>query len=87
VLGFHEVEVFGGHRHGFPVEAAFEQEGSAGVAGALEAGFEFALETLVLFGGEIAVARGVDERAAGARGVVEKRLSPTSVHFDVHFSR
>jgi len=32
---------------GFPVEAAFEQEGTSGVAGALEAGFEFLLEAII----------------------------------------
>ena len=37
VLGLDEVHVLGRQAHGLPVEAAFEQEGPAGVGGALEA--------------------------------------------------
>jgi hypothetical protein len=58
---FEEVHVFRREAHGFPVEATFEEEGAAGVAGALETGFEFTLEAFVLFAREVAVAGGVDE--------------------------
>jgi hypothetical protein len=69
-----EVHVLRRERHGFPVEAAFEQQlcfecfalgGPAGVGGTLEPGFEFAFETVELLGREVALARGVDERAGG----------------------
>jgi hypothetical protein len=69
---------------GLPVESAFEQQGASGVmpeacgssAGALELGFEFALEAVVLFGCQIAVAAGVDESTGGTGGVVEQRHGP-----------
>ena len=58
-----------------PVEAAFEEERTAGVAGALVAGLQLGLEAGELVGGEVAAA-GVDQRAGGAGGVVEQRLVP-----------
>ena len=79
MFGFDEVEVFWGHRHGFPVEATFEEQGPAGVAGALELGFEFGFEAVVLFGGQVAVAGGVDEGAGGAGAVVEEGFVPAAL--------
>ncbi len=76
VAGLEEVHVLRRQRHGFPVEAAFEQEWPAGVAGALEPLLQFALQALVLFGRQVAVTRGVDERARGPGRVVEQRLVP-----------
>ena len=46
------------------------------MGGALEALLQLGLEAVVLLGGEVAVARGVDQRAGGPRGVVEQRLVP-----------
>jgi len=71
-----EVHVLGGKAHRLPVEAAFEQQGAAGVGGALEALLQLGLEAVELVGGEVAVAGGVDESAGGAGGVVEERLVP-----------
>ena len=76
MLGFNEVEVLWRHRHGFPVEAAFEQQGASGIRRALEADFEFLFEAIVLLGGEVAVAGGIDERAGWSRGVIQQRLVP-----------
>ena len=59
-----------------PVEAAFEQQGAAGVGGALEALLQLGLEAVELVRGEVAVAGGVDQGAGGAGGVVEERLVP-----------
>ena len=76
VLGLDEVHVLGAHRHGFPVEPAFQQQRAAGAGGALEALLQLGLEAVVLLDGEVAVAGGVDQRAGGTRGVVEQRLVP-----------
>ena len=76
MFGFDEVEVFRRHRHGFPVEAAFEEQRTAGVISSLEPGFEFLLQARVLFGCEVAVTGGVDKRAGGTRRIVEQRFVP-----------
>jgi hypothetical protein len=62
VLGLQEVHVARGERHGFPVEAAFQQQRAAGSCGALEALLQLGFEALVLLGSEVAVTGGVDER-------------------------
>jgi hypothetical protein len=46
IAGFLEVQVLGRQRHRLPVEAAFEEQGTAGVGRALEAASEFLFETL-----------------------------------------
>lgn len=52
---FHEVQVHGGHRHGRPVEAAFQQQRAASVAGALETVFEFVFQAVVPPSGDFQV--------------------------------
>jgi hypothetical protein len=76
VLGLHEVHVLRRQAHGLPVEAAFEQQRTAGVGGALETLLELGLEAVELLGAQVAFARGVDEGAGGTRRVVEQRLVP-----------
>ena len=67
---------FGRERQRLPVEPAFEQQRPAGVARALEALLELGLQTVELLGRQLAVRRGIDERAGRPRGVVEQRLVP-----------
>jgi hypothetical protein len=55
VLGLDEVHVLRRERHRLPVEPALQQQRAAGVAGALEALLQLALEALVLLGREVAV--------------------------------
>src|SRR5262245_22344705 len=76
LAGLDEVHVAGRERHRLPVETAFQQQRAAGAGGALEALLQLGLEAVVLLGGEVAVAGGVDERAGGAGGVVEEGLVP-----------
>ena len=76
-LGLDEVHVLGRKRQRLPVETAVEQQRAAGVVRAREILLELALQAIELRIGKLrAIARAVDERARGARGIVEKRLVP-----------
>ena len=64
MLRIDEVHVLRAEAHRLPVEAAFEQEGPAGMRRALEALLQLGLEAVELLWAQVAVAGGVDEGAA-----------------------
>ena len=75
-LTLNEIHIFWAHRHGAPVEAAFQQHRPAGVARALKAGFQLRFQPPILFRRQLTVAGIVDQRARRQRGVVQHRLVP-----------